>query len=164
VRHFSGSICYVSKIIVLIWLFLRPDAHVHIRQINFLQHPLPFHPTMVSFGSENAASFGFESHYPNGDHAFGGNDFCKRCHVAGVDVKMLDCGCYYHSVRFSIFHVEILLRTYSGGRGDERTELRSNLNSGPLIHHASFIMLFAHTHALLLSPHFVLAHSRDVAL
>ena len=54
--------------------------------------------TMVSFPHDNGAPFGLDSHYAAPGHTFQAFDTCKRCHVGGCDVKVLDCGCFFHAV------------------------------------------------------------------
>ena len=61
---------------------------------------------MVSFQSESVVSYNLNNgSYSSADPSFRttSHGICKRCNVSGCDLKVLDCGCFLHAVRFSIF-------------------------------------------------------------
>ena len=53
--------------------------------------------TMVSFPHDGSAPFSLDATY-GGDQVYRSQIVCRRCQFGGCDIKIVDCGCFLHSV------------------------------------------------------------------
>lgn len=60
---------------------------------------IPLNEAPPSFNMETAFSSSGADHNSHGAR-MSSPLVCRRCHHFGVDVKLMDCGCYFHAVSF----------------------------------------------------------------